>query len=254
MPGRSPAPDLVRSIYLLWGHHPSPGRSGLSVPAIVAAGIEIADAAGLDAASMRKVAERLGVGTMSLYAHVPGKDDLTALMLDTVYAELYDNDVEAATRVGDWRDAVRFIAERNWDLYARHPWLLDLRPSRLTVGPNASRKYETELRPLDGIGLSDVEMDAALTLILSLVEATARAGRGSTRTQDDSGMSDAQWWEIVAPVLQRVMTDDSLIVSARVGGAVGSAFDAMQNPAHAMAFGLDTILYGIQARIKERPH
>lgn len=248
----SPAPDLVRSIYLLWGHHPSPGRSGLSVSAIVKAGIEIADADGLDATSMRKVAERLGVGTMSLYTHVPGKDDLTALMVDAVYAELYNNDVEAAARVGDWRDAVRFIAERNWDLYARHPWLLDLRSSRLTVGPSISRKYETELRPLDGIGLSDVEMDAALTLILSLVDATARARRSSASTRDDSGMSDAEWWGIVAPVLEQVMTDDSLTVSARVGSAVGAAFDAAQNPAHALAFGLDTILDGIQARIQGR--
>ncbi len=253
MAGRSPAPDLVRSIYLLWGHHPSPGRSGLSVSAIVTAGIEIADADGLDAASMRRVAERLGVGTMSLYAHVPGKDDLTALMVDAVCAELYGNDVEAAARVGDWRDAVRFVAERNWDLYARHPWLLDLRPSRLMVGPNMSRKYETELRPLDGIGLSDVDMDAALTLILGLVEATARARRGTARTHDDSGMSDAQWWGIVAPVLEQVMTDDSLELSARVGGAVGSAFDTAQNPSHALAFGLDTILDGIQVRIRAEP-
>ncbi|SDD67759.1 TetR/AcrR family transcriptional regulator [Auraticoccus monumenti] len=252
MAGRSPAPDLVRSIYLLWGHHPNPGRSGLSLSAIVAAGIEVADADGLDAASMRKVAERLGVGTMSLYAHVPGKDDLTALMLDAVYAELYDDDVEAAVRVGDWRDAVRFIAERNWDLYARHPWLLDLRPSRLTVGPHVSRKYETELRPLDGIGLTDVEMDAALTLILSLVDATARARRGSASTRDESGMSDADWWGVVAPVLEQVMTDDDLVVAARVGSAVGSAFDAAQNPAHALAFGLDTILDGIETRIRGR--
>lgn len=252
MARRSPAPDLVRSIYLLWGHHPSPGRSGLSVTAIVKAGIEIADADGLDAASMRKIADQLGVSTMSLYAHVPGKDDLTALMVDAVYAELYGNDVEAAARVGDWRDAVRFIAEQNWDLYASHPWLLDLRPSRLTVGPNLIRKYETELRPLDDVGLSDVEMDAALTLILGLVEATARARRGSASTRDDSGMSDAEWWGIAAPVLEQVMTDDSLTLSARVGGAVGEAVDAAQNPAHALAFGLDTILDGIQTRLQGR--
>jgi AcrR family transcriptional regulator len=249
---RSPAPDLVRSIYLLWGHHPSPGRSGLSVSAIVAAGITVAEADGLDAVSMRRVAEQLSVGTMSLYAHVPGKDDLTALMVDAVYGGLYDNDVEAAARAGDWRDGVRFIAERNWELYARHPWLLDVRPSRLMVGPNMSRKYETELRPLDGIGLSDVEMDAALTLILSLVDATARARRGAASTRDASGMTDAEWWEIVAPVLGQVMTDDSLVLSARVGGAVGAAFDAAQNPAHALAFGLDTILDGIEARIHKR--
>ncbi|HLR93150.1 MAG TPA: TetR/AcrR family transcriptional regulator [Jiangellaceae bacterium] len=250
MTTRSPAPDLVRSIYLLWGHHPAPGRSGLSVEAIVRAGIEVADARGLNAVSMRKIADHIGAGTMSLYAHVPGKDDLIALMVDSVYAELYDNDVEAATSQGDWRTAMHYVAQRNWDLYVHHPWLLDLRPSRPTLGPNVGRKYETELRPLDGIGLSEVAMDSALSMILSHVEATARSSRYIVRIQDDSGMSDAEWWAIVAPALKQVMNDGDLVVSARVGAAVGEQFQAADaSPDHALTFGLDTILDGIQARL-----
>jgi len=247
---RSPAPDLVRSIYLLWGHHPAPGRSGLSVEAIVRAGIDIADTRGLDAVSMRKVADHIGAGTMSLYAHVPGKDDLIALMVDAVYAELYGNDVEAATRQGDWRAAMRYVARRNWDLYVRHPWLLDLRPSRPNLGPNVARKYETELRPLDGIGLSDVAMDSALSMILGAVEGAARSSRHIVRIQDDSGMSDAEWWAIVSSALEQVMNDGDLVVSARVGSAVGEQFQAADaSPDYALTFGLDTILDGIQARL-----
>ncbi|MFE0025957.1 TetR/AcrR family transcriptional regulator [Amycolatopsis sp. NPDC059021] len=246
---RSPAPDLARSIYLLWGHHPAPGRSGLTVSAIVAAGIEIADADGLDAVSMRKVAEHLGVGAMSLYGHVPGKDELTTLMVDSVLGELYEDGVGTAARVGDWRSAMKFVAERNWSLYERHPWLLDIRSSRPHLGPNISRKYETELRPLDGIGLSDVEMDAALTLVLGHVASAARAHRSTSRARADSGMSDAEWWSVVAPVLEQVMTDDDLAVSARVGAAVGAHFNAADDPEHTLAFGLDTILDGIEARI-----
>ncbi|WP_037255885.1 TetR/AcrR family transcriptional regulator [Kibdelosporangium aridum] len=247
----SPAPDLARSIYLLWGHHPSPGRSGLSVTAIVAAGIEIADADGLDAVSMRKVANHLGVGAMSLYAHVPGKDELTALMVDSVHGELYE-DVDAAARAGDWRAAMKFVVAQNWALYERHPWLLDIRSSRPNLGPNISRKYETELRPLDGIGLSDIEMDAALTLVLGHVDSAARARRSTVRAQAESGMTDAEWWGVVSPVLSQVMVDDDLVLSARVGSAVGAQFNAAQNPEHALAFGLDTILDGIQARIGQR--
>ncbi|WP_436494672.1 TetR/AcrR family transcriptional regulator [Actinokineospora sp. HUAS TT18] len=250
MAPRSSAPDLARSIYLLWGHHPSPGRSGLTVRAIVQAGIEIADADGLDAVSMRKVAEQLGVGAMSLYGHVPGKDDLTALMVDSVFGELYDNDIEAATRVGGWRAAMRFVAERNWALYERHPWLLDIRSYRPILGPNVSRKYETELRPLDGIGLSDVEMDATLTLVLGHVDSAARARRGAAKAQTDSGMTDAEWWGVVAPVLEQVMVDGDLTLSGLVGTAVGAEFNAAHNPEHALAFGLDTILDGVEARIR----
>ncbi|GAA1981639.1 TetR/AcrR family transcriptional regulator [Amycolatopsis minnesotensis] len=249
MAGRPPVSDLTRSIYLLWGHHPSPGRSGLTVTAIVRAGVELADATGLAGVSMRRVAEHLGVGAMSLYGHVPGKDDLVALMADTVYDELYGGNVEAAAEAGGWRAAMKFVARRNWELYGRHPWLLDIDSPRASLGPNVGRKYETELRPLDGIGLSDIEMDAALTLVLSHVGSAARTARSASSAQEDSGMSDVDWWGAVAPVLEQVMNDDALVLSARVGTAVGTRFNAASSPDHALAFGLDTILDGIQARI-----
>lgn len=253
MARRYSSPDLARSVYLLWGHHPTPGRTGLRVSTIVGAGIAIADADGLDAVSMRRVAEHLGVGAMSLYGHVPGKTDLVALMVDAVFADLYDDDVEAANRIGDWRTAMRFVAQRTWDLYRHHPWLLDLRPERTTmVGPHASRRYETELRPLDGIGLSDLEMDAALTLIHGHVESSARAHRDLSRTTDDSGMSDAEWWAVAEPILGQVMIDDELQVASRVGAAVGAEFNAARSPEYAFDFGLEAILDGIQARIDRR--
>ena len=54
---------------------------------VVDAGVAIADAEGLDALSMRKVAGRLGIGAMSLYTYVPGRSELIELMIDRVYAE-----------------------------------------------------------------------------------------------------------------------------------------------------------------------
>src|SRR5687768_9160323 len=76
-PARSADHDQARSLALLWGSHTRAGRSGLTLAAIIKAAIEIADAEGLDAVSMRRVAERLDVGAMSLYTHVPGKGELT---------------------------------------------------------------------------------------------------------------------------------------------------------------------------------
>ncbi|GAB2838357.1 TetR/AcrR family transcriptional regulator [Actinocorallia aurea] len=249
MPARPPVQDLARSVYLLWGHHPAPGRSGLSVPKIVAAALELADTEGLDAVSMRRVAEQLGVGAMSLYRHVPGKDDLTALMVDAVHAEAYGDDVEAASRRDGWREALRHVAARNWDLYLRHPWLLDVHAPRPNLGPHTARKYEAELRALDGIGLSDVEMDTALTLVLTHVAGSARAHRAATRTEADSGMSDAEWWQAVTPALTQVMTDPDLIVSARVGSTVGAEFNAASSPEHTYTWGLETLLDGLAARL-----
>ena len=107
--------DPARSLELLWGARRTPTRGpkpGLSVERIVYAAIELADAEGLAALSMRRVAERLGVGTMSLYTYVPGKAELLDVMVDTVYGELSTQDGDEA----DWRARVEQVARANWAL------------------------------------------------------------------------------------------------------------------------------------------
>ncbi|WP_222844398.1 TetR/AcrR family transcriptional regulator C-terminal domain-containing protein [Saccharomonospora sp. CUA-673] len=184
---------------------------------------------------------------MSLYGYVPGKDDLTALMTDAMYAGMY-GDLDEAARAGDWREAMRFVAGRNWEVLTRHPWLLAVRSARPDLGPGVLRKYETELRPLDGIGLSDVEIDSVLTLILGHVADTARTHVQHV-TANRSGMSDDEWWRTVAPVLEQVMGEERLPVSDRVGSTVGYEFQAAANPEHIFTFGLEVILDGVQARL-----
>src|SRR5215469_15961521 len=154
------SPDPARSLALLWGSQTEAGRSGLTLKAIITAAIAIADTDGVEALSMRNVAERLGVGTMSLYTHVPSKADLIDLMFDTAYGELYTSVESPSQQSGGWRGALEFIARQNWDLYHRHPWMLQAATGRSILGPHAALKYEAELRPLDQLGLSDVEMDA----------------------------------------------------------------------------------------------
>lgn len=240
--------DPGRSLALLWGSHTRPGRSGLTVRAIVTTAIELADAEGLEAATMRKVADRLGAGTMSLYTHVPGKAELTDLMIDTVLGELYTGVDDPSSR-GDWRAGMRHVAERNWDLYLRHPWLLEIAGGRPTLGPNAIVKYEAELRVLDGIGLTDVQIDSVLTLVLTHVEGVARSHAGLARAQRDSGMTDQEWWRATAPVLERVMAGTDFPLAARVGQASSEVYQASADPAHAFAFGLNVILDGVHRMI-----
>jgi AcrR family transcriptional regulator len=172
----------VVMVWSIWESQTEAGRSGLTLKAIVAAAIDIADTNGVDALSMRKVAERLGVGTMSLYTHVPGKADLIDLMFDTVYGELYASVESPSQQPGGWRGALHFIAQQNWDLYHRHPWMLQAATGRSILGPHAALKCEAELRPLDQLGLSDVEMDAVLTLILTHVEGAARSGHAGSHS------------------------------------------------------------------------
>ncbi|MFF5209739.1 TetR/AcrR family transcriptional regulator [Streptosporangium sp. NPDC000396] len=247
MSGKS---DPARSLALLWGAHTRPGRSGLTVRSIVEAAMELADAEGLEAAAMRRVAERLGVGTMSLYTHIPGKAELTDLMVDTALGELYADVDEPATRRGGWRDALEFIAERNWNLYQRHPWLLQAVGGRPSLGPNAILKYEAELRALDGIGLSDVQMDSVLTLVLTQVEGVARTQAHLAQTQHTSGLTEEEWWLTAAPMLEKVVDARRFPVASRVGQAAGEQHQASIDPAHAFGFGLARILDGVERLIE----
>lgn len=246
MSGKS---DPGRSLALLWGSHTRPGRSGLTVRAIVDAAIELADAEGLEAATMRRVADKIGSGTMSLYTHVPGKAELNDLMVDTVLGELYTG-VDDPSGHGGWREGLRYVAERNWDVSLRHLWLLDATGGRPTLGPNAVLKYEAELRVLDGIGLTDLQMDSVLTLVLTHVEGVARSHAGLVRAQRESGLDEQEWWRATAPVLERVMAGHDFPVAGRVGEASSQVYQASADPAHAFAFGLDVILDGVQRLMK----
>lgn len=170
----------------------------------MARAVTIADEEGLDAVSMRRLAEALDVGTMSLYTHIPGKSELTDLMIDAAYGELYESVEEAQRQPGGYRERLHFVAERNKALYARHPWLLDVPLGRPVLGPHAAMKYETELRVLDGIGLTAPEMDSTEALLVMHVQATARLRVARLRAQNRDGMTEMEWWMATVPLLLRV--------------------------------------------------
>ncbi|MCE7988778.1 MAG: TetR/AcrR family transcriptional regulator [Caldilinea sp. CFX5] len=235
----------MRRLALLWGSQSEEGRSGLTIKAIVAAALTIADEQGLTALSMRAVADRLDAGVMSLYTYIPSKEMLLDLMIDSACSEVYASVDEPSQQPGGWLGALRFIAQRNWDLYQKHPWLLQANTGRPVIGPHTSRKYEAELRPLDGIGLTDVEMDATLTLVLTHVEGCARTLANLMRTQQDSGMTDSEWWVTQAPLLDKLIDPVHFPVATRVGTAAGEEFQATANPHYLFTFGLERILAGV---------
>lgn len=237
--------DPARSIALLWGVAKANRRGpkpGLDVERVVRAAVELADAEGLGALSMRRVAEQLGVGTMSLYTYVPAKAELIDLMLDRVIAEVVGGDHE-----GDWRARLGSMAQDNWALYRRHPWMLQVATARPPLGPNVMAKYEQDLRAVDGIGLTDLEMDAVVTLVNGYVQGAARGAVEAAQVSQRTGMSDAQWWEASAPILEQVIDGSRYPLGGRVGTAAGEAYGAASDPERAFTFGLDRILDGIAA-------
>lgn len=248
---KNATPDVTRTLTLLWGSQTQAGRSGLTLKAIIAAAIELADIHGLEALSMRNVGERLNVGAMSLYTHVPGKDELVDLMMDTAYGQLYDS-VEKPSQQGSWQEALRFIAQENWMLYLRHPWMLELTNGRPALGPHATLKYEAELRPLDKLGLTDVEMDASLTLLLTHVMGCARSQALMDRTVSESGMTDGEWWVIQEPLLNKLVDQKMFPVATRVGEASSREYQGASSPEHALTFGVERIIAGIADLIRTK--
>jgi AcrR family transcriptional regulator len=244
-------PDPARTLELLWGTDAPGGRRGprpgLTVPEIVRSAIEIADRDGLDAVTMRRLAGSLGVGAMALYTYVPGKAELLDLMLDTVYLEM-----PRAAPDGDWRERLTAVARDNRALFEAHPWAATLSSSRPPLGPGLMAKYEHELSALADSGLDDVETDAALTFLLDFVRSSALAAQQAHAARHESGMTDEQWWDANAPLLERVFDADAYPTAARVGAAAGAAQGAAYSPDHAWEFGLERVLDGLGALIERR--
>ena len=202
---------------------------------------------------MRAIADRLGAGTMSLYTHVPGKPALIELMIDRVAGEVYADLEEPRDQPGGL--ARRRCASSRGAIGRRSCSTRGCFPSPTggrCSGPNISRKYEAELRPLDGIGLSDLEMDSVLTLVLVHVEGLARWQVALQSVRAESGESDADWWTKLEPALVAVMDASAFPTSGRVGRAVGEYHQSAGEPAHQLDFGIERILDGVDALIAGR--
>ena len=238
---RTGSGDPARTLALLWRQaEPEPRRGPrprLSVDAVVAVAIAHADAEGLEAVTIRALAERLGVSAMTIYTYLPGKAELLDLMVDAVYAAMPRAPWPRRQR---WRARVRAVADANRALFDAHPWAARVSTARPPLGPGLMEKYEHELGALDGLGLSDIEMDAALTFMLGFVQAAAVAAQD----QADAG-SDEQWWEQAGPLLAKLVDPSRYPLASRVGTAAGAAQGGAYDAASAYRFGLERVLDGL---------
>jgi len=196
--------DARRSMALLWRaerppeRRPGPGpRPGLSVDAIVAAAIALADAEGMAALSMRKVGERLGRSGMALYTYVPSKGELVDLMYDTALAEL----PSAYDLAGGWRAAVTAWAERTRDFYLRHPWVLQVSQARPVLGPNEFAMIESLIRILRETGLDAGTLRGVVSLLVDFVRGAAKTVTETRQAPAETGVSDEDWWRSRACLL-----------------------------------------------------
>ena len=240
--------DPARSMALLWrtpgSAAPRPGpKSSLDVDRIVAAAVRLADTEGLPAVSMRRIAAELGVAAMTLYGHVPGKGELVDLMLDAVLGELYPD--EQVLTSGPWRTRLKTMARANWDFFLRHPWSLHVATGRPPLGPGLMRKYELELRAVDGLGLGELQMDLLVTLVNGFVRGTVSGVQEKADAERVTGISENQWWAATEPYVAQVFDAERYPTAARVGPVAGAELGSAYDPDRSFDFGLERLLDGI---------
>jgi AcrR family transcriptional regulator len=244
--------DPARSMALLWGMQKSPTRGpkpGLSVERIVRAAIGVADAEGLAALSMRRVAAELGVGTMSLYTYVPGKAELLDVMLDTVLGEVAMPDAAA----GEWRAKLEAYAREAWAHYHRHPWVLGVSGARALLGPNETALFESSLNAVSGVGLSGKEIVHVVTLVGEYVRAAAGRAVEAAQAAQRTGVTDDQWWQEREPIFDQYFDASRYptLVGLEQAGvfqpAEGGLDYNVQNAMDSFEFGLPRVLDGIEA-------
>lgn len=246
--------ERARSLARLWGQADpdAPPRRGPkpkhSVEAVVQAAIALADAEGLDALSMRRVAEMLQLSPMSLYTYVPSKAELLDLMLDHVVGET----VEPKPGEGDWREQVTELARSRWRTAQRHPWILQAAMRRPPLGPNVLAKAEAALHAVDGIGLSEAEMDQVTALVANYVRGAVRGALDAAEAERESGMTDEQWWSRQGPLLAGLIDPSRYPTTVRIGEAYKKGLIPRGDRERSFEFGLQRLLDGVEAYIKGR--
>ncbi|NKY41809.1 TetR/AcrR family transcriptional regulator [Nocardia cerradoensis] len=239
------ASDRARQVLALLWRRELPARPVLRGPKqtvevdeVIRTAVRIADRDGYGAVSIRAVATALGLGPMSLYTYVPDKQALIIAMVDWVAGE--DAPIDPAAPL---RERLAAVARGVRAELLAHPWLLEVPPWRLDLGPGRLRRYERQLSALEGSGFTDVEMDRTIAVLSDFATGNARTAVAARREADE--MSDARWWEVYGPLLTEAMAGQSFPLAERVGTAVGEQYQAPGDPDGAFEFGLSRLLDGL---------
>lgn len=251
MTRKSAADRAGQVIALLWRHE-LPARPAMRGPkqtvevdAVIRTAVEIADRDGYAAVSIRAVATALGLRPMSLYTYVPDKQALVVAMVDRVAEEDAPIDPELPAR-----ERLAAIARGVRAELLGHPWLLEVPPWRLDLGPGRLRRYERQLTALADLGLTDVEMDRTITVLSDFATGNARTAVAARRGAEE--MSDAHWWQVHGPLLTEAMAGQHFPLSERVGAAVGEQYQAPGDPDGAFEFGLARLVEGLVRTLRVR--
>jgi len=228
---------------LLWADREAPParRSLLDRARIVRAAVLIADAEGLAAVTMRRIASELRTGAMSLYRHVPDKDALVSLMIDHVLGEQELPDAPS----GSWREDLRTLASSMWDFIQQHPWYPEAVMERPPITPHGVAAFEFALSILDDTELPVVDRAPIVITLTSTVMAAAQNAAAEARTRSRLHVTDEEITSSVGAFLGRILADGHY---PRFQQAVTNS--GRLDPKGEMQMQVELILDGAAARIE----
>ncbi len=222
---------------LVWEKERVPSRGpkpALSTGAIARTAIRIADAEGLEAVTMQRVARESDVTTMALYRYFPGKSDLVAVMIDAAggSAPILTADSHS------WKEQLLEWTCGCAEIYRRHRWFLEATTTRRAMmGPNELAWVEAALKLLAEAGLAPSECWYAFLAIIGHIR-----GYATFEGLKSAGGSSKRWIRELSVLLG---SDGSRYAQLQAAVASG-AFS--EDPSGAFEFGLNCILDGIQVR------
>jgi AcrR family transcriptional regulator len=252
MPEAREQVPLPPGLDLLWGRRERGKRgprAGLSADAIVAAAMRIADAKGLEAVSMERVAHELGFTTMSLYRHVANKEELLQLMWNGSALGAEDLVIEG----DDWRSRLRTWAIIQRDMLDRHPWITQMPMAAPPVAPNSLHFVERGLATLDDTGLADADKLRIIGLLASYTLSEARmandAARAAAAAQAAADGDDGPSGPPVPfeSLLRELLDEQTYPRLYRIAWDPGAATVSERDE---FLFGIDRILDGVAALIE----
>lgn len=228
-------------VNLTWGKKARPSRGpkpALSTLQIARIAIQVADAEGLAAVTMQRVAREVGVTTMALYRYFPAKADLLDMMIDSAS----DSSPDFGKPPLPWNVRLKTWAQLCLSIYRNHSWFLEATSMRRSpMGPNELTWMEAALAMLAESGLAQQDRHRAFLAVIGHVRGHATFQQIGTRNE-----SAQQWTHDLAQMLKSeahrypVLTD--ALNSGMFFGSPDSAFD----------FGLDCILEGIRTRANSK--
>ncbi|MGY0060190.1 TetR/AcrR family transcriptional regulator C-terminal domain-containing protein [Streptomyces sp. LZ34] len=239
--------DEKQPIPSVWTR-PRPRRReqpALSREQIVSAALELLDAEGTEALSMRKLGTRLNAGATSMYTHVANKDELIELVVDEVYGEI---EVPEATDPAHWRDAAtRCARSLRWAILA-HPWMASvLGGAGVTqLGPNSMRLAAGMLAIFESAGLPAGEADPAVSTLTAYVVGMAGSEAAWLTTLARSGLSEREWVERMWPAAEDAARDHPVL---REQYAAQRAKDPRETRDEKFDYGLQRVLDGLATRL-----